>query len=580
VIFGILEPAGLPGSEVQHGHFDLRNDRSGAATVDFLYGVEEQAMGRRRIEMFQYRQVLVRLRQGDSEREIARSRLMGRPKARTFRALAASRGWLDPASVLPEDAEIAAAVGQARRARSTISSAEEHRALVARWDAEGISGAVIHAVLGREHGYTGSYSAVHRLIASIRAGRPPEATVSLTFAPAEAAQVDFGAGPFLFDERGVRRRTWAFVMTLCYSRHQYVEFVFEQSVATWLGCHRRAFEWFAAVPTRLIIDNPKCAITRACSRDPIVQRAYAECAEGYGFKIDPCPPADPQKKGIVESGVKYVKRNFLALRAFRDLADLNAQVRAWVVQIAGVRVHGTTREAPLERFARERPLMKGLPPIAPDLSVWACAKVHRDCHLQFERSLYSVPFTLIGQRLWLRATDTSIAIYHDHRLVAQHLRARQIGTRRTVHEHLPPEAQAFFLRDRHWCAAQAARIGPACVEMIETLLADRIVERLRAAQGVIALAGRFGEARTELACRRALAHGSPHYRTVKTLLQARPQLLLESIAVAATSTAAADAAEPYLREARFARPAHALFPDDAQTIRLSRSSITDEGDLR
>jgi transposase len=118
------------------------------------------------------------------------------------------------------------------------------------------------------------------------------------------------------------RRTWCFVMTLCWSRHQYVEFVWDQSVATWLGCHRRAFEWFGAVPERLIIDNPKCAITRACTRDPVVQRAYAECAEGYGFRIDPCPPADPAKKGIVEAGVKYVKGNFLPTRSFRDLADL------------------------------------------------------------------------------------------------------------------------------------------------------------------------------------------------------------------------------------------------------------------
>jgi hypothetical protein len=204
--------------------------------------------------MFQYRQVLVRLRQGDSERVIARSRLMGRPKAAAFRALAARMGWLDPQAPLPTDGEIATALGSARRASSTISGAEAHRALVERWDLEGISGVVIHAVLCREHGYTGSYSSIYRLLASIRAKRLPEATVPLVFAPAEAAQVDFGAGPVLEDGRGGRRRTWAFVMTLCFSRHQYVEFVFDQSVATWLGCHRRAFEWFAAVPTRLIID--------------------------------------------------------------------------------------------------------------------------------------------------------------------------------------------------------------------------------------------------------------------------------------------------------------------------------------
>ena len=97
---------------------------------------------------------------------------------------------------------------------------------------------------------------------------------------------------------------------------------------------------------RLTIDNPKCAITRACYHDPEVQRAYAECAEGYGFKIEPCPVRDPKKKGRVESAVKYVKRSFVPLREFRDLADANAQLRAWLLGPAGNRVHGTTHEQP------------------------------------------------------------------------------------------------------------------------------------------------------------------------------------------------------------------------------------------
>ena len=253
--------------------------------------------------MFQYRQVLVRLRQGDTDRAIARTGLMGRRKLAAFRALSQQRGWLEPGAVLPEDAAIAAAVGQARRASTTISHAEAFRELVAQWVVQGVSAVAIHAALCREHGYTGSYSSVYRLIQSLAPSRP-EATVPLLFAPAEAAQVDFGAGPVLMDPASQReRRTWCFVMTLCFSRHQYLEFVFDQTVATWLGCHRRAFEWFARVPQRLIIDNPKCAITRACMHDPIVQRSYAECAEGYGFRIEACPPADPAKKGIVESGV-------------------------------------------------------------------------------------------------------------------------------------------------------------------------------------------------------------------------------------------------------------------------------------
>lgn len=475
-------------------------------------------MGRRRIEMHQYRQVLVRMRHGDSDRELARSHYMGRRKLAALRALAEQHGWLAPDSALPEDAEIAAALGPPQKATSTVSGLETHRALIASWLEQRVPGTAILAALRREHGYTGSYSSVYRMIVSINADRPPDATVPLSFAPGEAAQVDFGAGPMLPDADGVLTRTWAFVMTLAFSRHQYVEFVWDQTVATWLGCHRRAFEWFGAVPARVIIDNPKCAITRACAYDPVVQRAYAECAEGYGFRIDPCPPADPAKKGIVEAGVKYVKGNFLPLRQFRDFTDLNAQARDWVMQEAGRRIHGTTRKAPLALFEIERPLMRALPAVAPDLGTWHKVSVHRDCHVAHQRVLYSVPFALVGKTLWLRATDTSISLYDDYRLVASHVRGRRPGDRLNVRDHLPPEARAFLAHDRQWCLEQAQRVGAACVELIDLLLADHILERLRAAQGVLRLQRPYGAARLEAACARALAHGSPFYRTVKTIL--------------------------------------------------------------
>jgi transposase len=84
----------------------------------------------------------------------------------------------------------------------------------------------------------------------------------------------------MYDPRsGTRRKTWAFVMTLSFSRHSYVEFVVDQEVATWLRCHRHAFEWFGGIPRRVVVDNLKAAIVRAVLYDPVVQRAYRECAE-------------------------------------------------------------------------------------------------------------------------------------------------------------------------------------------------------------------------------------------------------------------------------------------------------------
>ena len=216
--------------------------------------------------------------------------------------------------------------------------------------------------------------------------------------------------------------------------------------------------------------------------------------------------------GIVESGVKYLKGNFLALREFRHLADLNEQASAWVRQVAGQRVHGTTRQAPLALFAMERPLMQALPPQAPDPGTWHRVTLHPDCHVKFDYRLYSAPFALVGKVLWLRATDGAVALFDDFRHVATHCKALKLGERMTVRDHLPPDAQRFFAHDRQWLASQARLVGAACEQLVERLLADKILERLRAAQGVIGLGKTYGHPRLEAACARALAHDSPFYR--------------------------------------------------------------------
>ena len=486
-------------------------------------------MGNRRFEVFEYRQVLARMRQGDSDRDIARAGLMGRKKLATIRDAALQHDWLDPARPLPDDAVLAAMFGRnPQLPRTCVSTLEPFRELITQWFNADIQGTTIHSALQRNHGYTGSYSAVRRFLQALSVERGVKATTVLEFAPADAAQIDFGAGPPLIDASGKPVKTWFFVATLCWSRHQYAELVFDQTVATWLACHRRAFNWWGGIPARMIIDNAKCAITRACMYDPEVQRSYAELAEGYGFKIDACPPHDPQKKGIVESGVKYIKKSFLPLRTFRDLPDANRQLHQWVMSEAGNRVHGTTREQPLARFALEKPLLNALPDVPPVLAEWTKVSVHRDCHVQFHKALYSAPCKLVGQTLWLKATDTTVQLFREHELVAVHPRLHRAGARSTVRDHLPPEAQAWQMHDPQWCLAEAKRIGAACHAVVLELFNDQVLVNLRGAQGILRLEAKVGAARLEAACHRAMSFSSPRYRTIKTILDKGLDQLVES----------------------------------------------------
>ena len=481
--------------------------------------------------MHHYRQALLRMRQGESDREIAAAKLMGRPKAAQWRRLATEQGWLDPAQPLPDDEAIAAVLSGPRRASSTVSTLESHRACVAAWLEQGVSGTAIHAALRRQFGWKGSYSSVRRLAADIRSQLPPETTCRLDFEPGDAAQVDFGAGPTLVHPDGQPRRTWAFVMTLAHSRHQYVEFVWDQTVATWLGCHRRAFEWFGG---------------RACARDhrqrqvrhhvkrlqpttPLVQRAYAECAEGYGFKIDALPAARP-----AEEGDRRVRREVPQ----GQLPAADAQLpRPGRPQRAGPRLgHGRSRSVRLPRHhARAHrwlctrwsaPLLRR--PCRPSLPTWAVV-APRECCTATATSSTTAPALLRPLR---PGGQDAVAARHRHRRGAArglpargytHLRAQRPGQRLTrARAPAAGGATAFFERDRRLVRHPgAAPSGPTCTG------AHRAAAGLTAWPG--AAARRPGRAGHELKRYGAGAAGggvrsarwpttAPHYRTVKTIL--------------------------------------------------------------
>lgn len=475
-------------------------------------------MANRSFEMYEYRQALIQMRQGATDRAIGRCGLMGRKKSGEVRNLAKALGWLEPGSALPENSELAEVFSRPP-ASSSVSPLSIHRETIEGWLKEGFQVTTIQGLLRRNYGYCGSYSSVRRYVRKL-VGSGVKATMRLEFSPGESVQVDFGSGPKLSDPvTGQPRSTWIFVMTLCWSRHQYSEIVWNQKTPTWLGCHQRAFRFFGVTPQRVIIDNASCAIVRACRKEPAVQRAYYELAEAYGFKIEACPPRRPELKGRVESGVKYVKRSFLPGREFRDLRDANRQLEAWVLGEAGQRLHGTTREQPLKRFAEvEKSLMSPLPTRAYEPAEWKRLKLGRDSHLRFDQSYYSAPWIHIAERLWVRATSTMVQIFHGHELVASHTRCRLPGEQRTVVDHLAPEARAFLLQTPSWCRAQAERIGPSCCLLVDLLIAEQVVERLPAAKGLLQLEKEYGKTRLESACRRALAFDDPRYRTVKTIL--------------------------------------------------------------
>lgn len=467
------------------------------------------------------REVLRRVRAGESDRAIAQRLSIDRKTIARYRAWAAEQGLLE--GELPDLAALQA------RLQATLppamppqnaSTVAPYREIVVQLRREKVEIAAIHQRL-QERGYTGSYSAVYRFVRGLEPATP-EVTVRVETQPGEEAQVDFGyAGLMLDPETQTARRAWAFVMTLSWSRHQYVEFVFDQKVPTWLSCHRNAFQFFKGVPEQVVIDNLKAGITKHCWDEPEAQRAYRECAEHYGFLITPCRPRTPQHKGKVEQGgVHYVKRNFLGGRELTTLTQANRDVQRWCLTTAGKRIHGTTREQPLARFATEQDTLRPLPNTPYDLAVWKQVKVHRDCHIVFDHAYYSVPFGLVGQQLWVRGGTRTVQLYTlDHQLAATHDRAQRPGQRVTTVTHLPPEKLPGLMLTQENCRAQAADVGSATLTVVNRYLAHRPENRLRMAGRLLTLSQRFGAPRLEAACQRALRHEDATYATIKRILE-------------------------------------------------------------
>jgi transposase len=374
--------------------------------------------GRRKNNM-EIREIVRQLRAGESIHAIARNTGLHRKTIRRYKRWAERAGLLSGAEFPARQLEeLASEAFKPNLPPQQVSSVAPYQELVEAMVEEELDGTVIWRRL-QERGYVGSLSSIYRFIRRLS---PPgiEAYVRIETEPGEEAQVDFGYVGRLLNENGEPGKAWAFVMSLSWSRHMYVEFVFDQQVDTWLNCHANAFEFFQGVPKRVVLDNLKSGIILRTQDDAQVQQAYRECAEHYGFIVSPCRVRKPEHKGKVERSVAYVQRAFLAGRGPLCLEEANRLVRLWCCGEAGLRKHGTTKQKPLERFMQtEGDALQPLPRQPSDRGVWKSAKLHRDCYIVFEGAFYSAPFRLVGQTLLIRGGTRDVQIFTtDYQWVA------------------------------------------------------------------------------------------------------------------------------------------------------------------
>lgn len=283
------------------------------------------------------------------------------------------------------------------------------------------SARILHQELKVRHGYRGSYETVKRYVAPLRelAGSDTLTQTRFETAPGQQSQVDWGQVRVAFHHGPATLRI--FVLTLGFSRRGFYWAYPDERLNQFLEAHERAFAHFGGLTAEHLYDRPRTVCYHNHTGRVVWNPTFKAFSEHWGFEPRVCRPYRAQTKGKVESGVKYVKRNFLPGRTFADIVDFTEQLGEWNATVADARVHGTTHEVPLKRFDRER---AHLLPTHRQPSFLTDAKVSRivarDWLVSFRTNRYSVPFGLIGKAVEVHAREGFVRIEHRGQLVAEH----------------------------------------------------------------------------------------------------------------------------------------------------------------
>ena len=203
----------------------------------------------------------------------------------------------------------------------------------------------------------------------------------------------------------------------------------------------------------------------------------------------------------------YIRERFFKGGEFRDLDDVREQAVRWCRDVAGLRIHATTRRKPLVVFQdEERCALIPWDGQSYEIADWRDAKVHQDHHIQCRQALYSVPSSLCppGQKVEVMADSKLVRIYHRGQLIKTHVRQPK-GGRATDTEDYPAELSAYTTRAPDRIKSKAATLGSAVGEF-----ADRMFEgplpwaKVRQGHKLLRLGERYTAKRLEAACRRAL----------------------------------------------------------------------------
>jgi transposase len=283
---------------------------------------------------------------------------------------------------------------------------------------------VVRQELAAEKGIVVGLRTVERAVQRERQEFAAEARATVRFEtpPGKQLQIDFGER--LVEIGGGKVRVYLFVATLGYSRRLQVRAFRNERQDSWFEGLESAFAHFGGVPEEVLFDNARVLVVEhdSTTRTVVFNDKLKAFAKHWSFRPRACAPYRARTKGKTENGVGYVKKNAIAGRSFSSWEAFEAHLDAWTRDIADLRIHGTTGEAPIERFGRaEAQALKpiaGVPPFQAAREM--IRRVQNDCAIEVDGNAYSVPWRLIGATVRVTVMDGTVRVHHGIHEVAVH----------------------------------------------------------------------------------------------------------------------------------------------------------------
>lgn len=485
--------------------------------------------------MWEVLDVLKRLHRGEARRQVARVTGRSRSTVARYAGAAKELGWVagvhDPDELLAAEVLVMLRPGPKQSVAVSEDLLRPHQEDIRRWLAphdgykRGLRLTKVHTLLKRR-GTEVSYSALYRFACKhLDFGRRASTVRVADVSPGDLAEVDFGRLGVVHDPvTGRGRVLHALIVTLVFSRHQYVHVTHSQKLEDLIDGLEAAWDFFGGVATRVVVDNLKAAVVKADRYEPVFQRTFNEYASHRGFVIDAAIVRHPTGKPHVERQVPYVRDNFFRGEQWLDRAHVQREAIKWCLSTAGKRIHGTTRKQPLVQFDTiEKDALKPLVGEVFDTPQWAELKVHPDHHVRFGLALYSVPYQhdrrpTKGKQVTVRGDRRLVRIYLRGKLIKTHAKMAR-GERSTDYGDYPPEKTAYAMRDANYIITKAKRRGVCVGRFTERLLAgDFPWSRLRQAQALLRYTDKYGAERVDAACRRALAFDLINVKRVERII--------------------------------------------------------------